>query len=73
MNKNIALLAIFVEGALLGGVAAGFVNFMQEQKEFDRERKKLDDILKRNPFRKEPDTKIDNAGKTIIDATVVDE
>nr|DAZ04703.1 MAG TPA: hypothetical protein [Caudoviricetes sp.] len=44
MNKNIALLAIFVEGALLGGVAAGFVNFMQEQKEFDRECKKLDDI-----------------------------
>ena len=73
MNKNIALLAIFVEGALLGGVAAGSVNFMQEQKEFDRECKKLDDILKRNPFRKEPDTKIDNAGKTIIDATVVDE
>ena len=73
MNKNIALLAIFVEGALLGGVAAGFANFMQEQKEFDRECKKLDDIQKRNPFRKEPDTKIDNAGKTIIDATVVDE
>ena len=73
MNKNIALLAIFVEGALLGGVAAGFVNFMQEQKEFDRECKKLDDILNRNPFRKEPDTKIDNTGKTVIDATVVDE
>ena len=63
MNKNIALLAIFVEGALLCAVAAGFVNFMQEQKEFDRECEKLDDTLKRNPFRKEPDTKIDNTGK----------
>ena len=63
MNKNIALLAIFVEGALLCAVAAGFVNFMQEQKKFDRECKKLDDSLKRNPFRKEPDTKIDNTGK----------
>lgn len=73
MNKNIALLAIFVEGALLGGVAAGFVNFMQEQKEFDRDCKRLDDILKRNPFRKEPDTKIDNTSKTVIDTTVVDE
>lgn len=63
MNKNIALLAIFVEGALLSAVAAGFVNFMQEQKEFDRECKKLDDSLKRNPFRKEPDTKINNTSK----------
>lgn len=63
MNKKIALLAIFVEGALLCAVAVGFVNFMQEQKEFDRECKKLDDTLKRNPFRKEPDTKIDNTCK----------
>lgn len=72
MNKNIALLAIFVEGALIGGVTAGFVRFMQDQKEFDRQSKKLNDILNRNPFTVTTDTNIDNNGKVIIDVTVAD-
>ena len=72
MNKNIALLAIFVEGALIGGVTAGFVRFMQDQKEFDRQSKKLNDILNHNPFTVTTDTNIDNDGKVIIDVTVAD-